>query len=285
MQRILVATDFSARSDRAIRRAVLLARQFSAAVAIVYVVNDDQSELLVKAESAAAKKLLGAICRSIKDQDGLPCAMELRSGSAFQGILDAARDYAADLVVVGAHRRQVLRDLFIGTTAERVIDFGEWPVIMANAIPAESYRHVLVAIDFSDHSAQAVRRIFEMGLDRQAHVTVMHAFQTAGDTLIGGSVMSDPERSASLEQASARAAEQLSNFLRQLNVKPNSIRLKHGPPATKIRECAREEGAELIVLGTKGYSGLKSVIWGSVSEEVLRMADCDVLTIPSRTTD
>ena len=285
MQRILAATDFSARSDRAIRRAVLLAKQFSAAMAIVHVVNDDQPEPLIKAESAAAKKLLGALCRSLKDLDGVTCGMELRSASAFQGILDAARDYAADLVVVGAHRRQVLRDLVIGTTAERVIDFGECPVIMVNAVPAGFYRRVLVAADFSDHSAHATRTVCLLGLGREAHVTVMHAFQTPGDTLIGGSVMSNPERSRTLEQASAEAAERLSTFLRNLDIKPSSIRLKHGPPATKIRECAREEGAELIVLGTRGYSGLKSIIWGSVSEEVLRLADLDVLTIPGRAPD
>lgn len=284
MQRILVATDFSARSDRAIRRAVLLAKQFSGALALVHVVNDDQAEPLVKAQSAAAKRILGAVCRSIKEHDGVTCGMHVRAAPAFQGILDAAQSHAADLVVVGAHRRQVLRDMFIGTTAERVIDFGEWPVIMANAVPTGNYQRVFVATDFSDHSARAVRKVLELGLNRQAHVTVMHAFEAAADTVIGRSVMSEPERMAYLEQVSAVAAERLSAFLQQLDVKPNAIRLKHGPPAAAIRECAREEGAELIVLGTRGYSGLKSAIWGSVSEEVLRQAECDVLTVPPQTT-
>jgi len=285
LRRILAATDFSARSDRAIRRAVLLANQFSAAITVLHVVNDDQAELLVQAESAATRQLLDALCRSLQDRDGVTCMTEVRSASAFQGILDAARDHAADLVVLGEHRRQVLRDLFIGTTAERVIDFGESPVIMVSAVPAAFYRSVLVAVDLSDHSAHALKTFFELGLGQQAHVTAMHAFETAGDTLIAASTMSDPERAAYLEQASADAAERLSNFLQDLSAKPDSICLKHGPAAAKIRECAREMGADLIVLGTKAYSGLKSVVWGSVSEEVLRMADRDVLTIPGRKMD
>ena len=58
MKQIAVATDFSTRSDRALRRAVLLARQRGAALALIHVVDDDQPEYLIKSQRRAAEELL-----------------------------------------------------------------------------------------------------------------------------------------------------------------------------------------------------------------------------------
>lgn len=73
MKRILVATDFSTRSDRALRRAILLARQVSAEIILVHVVDDDQPPRLVKAEERAAGHLLNDLAATLREVDRVRC--------------------------------------------------------------------------------------------------------------------------------------------------------------------------------------------------------------------
>ena len=71
LKNILVATDFSERSDRAIRRATLLAREFAASVAMVHSVDDDQPQPLIDNEREIAEKLLDEQARSLREIDGV----------------------------------------------------------------------------------------------------------------------------------------------------------------------------------------------------------------------
>ena len=74
MKKIMVATDFSERSDRALRRATLLARQFDAAILLVHVVDDDQPRRIVDAEGDEASTLLRQMAATLRDVDGRePC--------------------------------------------------------------------------------------------------------------------------------------------------------------------------------------------------------------------
>jgi universal stress protein E len=63
----------------------------------------------------------------------------------------------ADLIVMGAHRKELLRDIFVGTTIERVIRTGSHPVLMVNSEVEQSYSNVLAAVDMSEPSARAIR--------------------------------------------------------------------------------------------------------------------------------
>ena len=78
-------------------------------------------------------------------------------GDPFDGILRTARTLKADLIVMGAHRKQLLRDIFVGTTIERVIRTGPYPVLMVNNEVQPPYRTALAAVDMSEASANAIR--------------------------------------------------------------------------------------------------------------------------------
>ncbi|EKF41950.1 UspA domain-containing protein [Nitratireductor indicus C115] len=89
---ILVATDFSERSDRAVRRAVLLARQTGAALSLVHVVDDDQPRQIVESEFGMASQLLEEQAKTLESVDGVSCHAEVRLGDAFAGILAAGQE-------------------------------------------------------------------------------------------------------------------------------------------------------------------------------------------------
>jgi len=176
MKKILVATDFSERSDRAIRRATLLAKRFNASVTIAHVVDDDQRKRAVWAKEQAAKELLDELVQSLREIDGLTCETRIIFGDPSVGITQAAREENADLTIIGPHRRQILKDVVISTTAERTIRASDRPVLMASGIPAGPYRHVLLAVDLSVASGEAVRVVQKHRFADTSDVSVVHIF-------------------------------------------------------------------------------------------------------------
>lgn len=99
MKTILVATDFSARSDRALRRATLLARQSGATLSLIHVVDDDQARRIIDSERSAATELLSEQAATLTKIDGVPCDARVIVADPFAGIIRAAEESAPDLLV------------------------------------------------------------------------------------------------------------------------------------------------------------------------------------------
>jgi nucleotide-binding universal stress UspA family protein len=283
MQRILVATDFSARSDRALRRAVLLARQTVAAITLAHVVDDDQPQSIIGAERDAAWQLLDGLARTLVDVDGIAAEARIEFAAPYEGVAVAADAVAADLVVVGAPRAKVLRDVFLGTTVERIIRNGRRPILMAGGVPSELYRQVFIATDLSEGSGQALRTVVELGLDRIAALTVGYVFDAALPTLSprDGAVREQAQAWLATERARADAA--LVEFLEPfgLALPRRIVQPNESSAAQTLLDIAREAHADVIVAGTRGRSGLQGRLLGSVTVELLRGAPLDVLVVPS----
>ncbi len=282
MKKILVATDFSARSDRAIRRATLLATRFGASISLIHVIDDEQPKRIIKAERAAALALLSEQAQSLREIDAVACDHRIVLGDPFQGIIEAAGESGPDLLVIGPHRRQALKDVFIGTTAERVIRASRRPVLMANSVPAGFYRQVLVAVDLSDFSGDALRTVKSLGLAEHVAVSVVHVFDAPGTGLMRRASVAEDQVEDYLVDERNRAAAELTAFLSSVDFSPIRQVLKHSETsaAHSICSAAREVSADLVVIGTHGRTGIKKLLLGSVAEEVLRIADHDVLAVP-----
>lgn len=284
MERILVATDFSTRSDRAIRRATLIARGGGAALLLLHVVDDDQPPRIVKAEQQAALDLLREQAQTVREVDRLESECEVVLGDPFEGVVQAGERAQADLIVVGPHRRQVLRDVFVGTTAERTIRNSALPVLMANAVPAGPYRRVLVAVDLSPASADALAAVRRLGLDRGCAVWALHVFEAPAMRALSRASAAEVDIGDYREEERRRAAGDLAAFLKEADFAParQLVELNETTVATAICQTGARLGVDLVVLGTRGRSGLRKALLGSVAEEVLRGTDRDVLAVPPK---
>jgi nucleotide-binding universal stress UspA family protein len=282
MQRILVATDFSTRSDRALRRASLLARQASAALVLVHVVDDDQPRRLIDAERQEATALLHDLAQSVRNSDGIDCENRVVLGDAFEAIVRLADEVGADLLVLGPHRRQVLRDSFFGTTAERTIRTSRKPVLMANGVPASPYRRILLATDFSEASVSAAQAAQQLRLLASAEAIALHVLDPAEGGPITRAATPVKEGEDRLAAAEVRAMDDLDALGRKLGIVAarRVVRPSEESTGMAINNAAKTEKADLIVVGTHGRSGLEKWLLGSVAESVLSAADVDVLAVP-----
>jgi nucleotide-binding universal stress UspA family protein len=287
MRNILVATDFSTRSDRAIRRGMLMAKAAGASLILIHAVDDDQPQRLIAHQTEEAEQLLTSQTATLREFDGVDASFHIVLGDAFETLGRAAAERNSDLLILGPHRRQLLKDVFVGTTAERIIRTSSTPVVMANAMPAAPYRHMLVAVDMSESSAAALKFAAHTAWGEKPAISIFHAYDAPEALLRGSHVISEAASQGYIADANARTSAEVSKFVQSLGVEPvrSIIQLMDADPATMVRRAAAEAGADLIVIGARGRGGLSKFMLGSVAESLLRTCAVDVLAVPGPTPD
>lgn len=278
---ILAATDFSTRSNRALRQAGLLALATGAELDIVHVVDDDVPQQLLDMDKREACRILAEQVRTMPELGDVRCRPVVVTGDPFDGILQTAATINPDLIVMGQHRRLLLRDILVGTTIERVVRAGSFPVLMVNNEAQRRYERVLVAVDMSEASAQAVSAARKVGLF-QIRPTLLHAFEAAAKSRMK---IGDARQKAIEDyvvQERERARSEVISFLKSHELHDRSwpLLVEEGTAAEVLFRTVREMRPDLLVMGTRGRSKLLTALLGSVAEECLRSLDVDVLTVP-----
>ena len=281
MDRILVATDFSTRSDRALRRASLISRKTGAALTLVHVVDAELPERLSQPNEVAASEVLADTTSTLASHDGIDADWRLIVADVHSGILAAADDTSTDLIVIGPHRNR-FRDVFVGTTAERVVRQSTRPLLVAVDTPSADHRNTLLALDFDDASKAAARKALDMGLFDHTEVVVMHAFDAPGEGMMRLAMESPETVDDYVDREGGLATERLRKLVVELDLPSTaqSVASMKGKPAGTILESAREADSDLIVLGASQRRGFERALVGSVTADVIRDAHRDVLIIP-----
>ena len=115
-------------------------------------------------EVRESERMLAELIRAVPQLRDVRCHPTVVTGDPFDAIVRTATAQAADLIVMGAHRKQLLRNIFVGTTIERVIRTGHHPVLMVNNEVNAPYELALTPVDLSDASANAIRAARTVGL-------------------------------------------------------------------------------------------------------------------------
>jgi len=282
LRSIVAATDFSTRSQLALRRAGRLAQQTGAGLALIHVVDDDQPQSWIEMERRESNKFLNEQMGSLAELRGVRCRIVVTMGEAFDGILRAAKEASADLIVMGSHRKELLRDVFIGTTIERVIRTGPYPVLMVNTDLEHSYRHITAGVDMSETSAHAIVTARELGLIDDANLTAIHAFVAPGRGTLYVANATKEEINEYVASEQRQAHLELSTFLATHEIRGVrwSYHVEEGEAFEVISRVVKERCPNLVVIGTHGRAGIVKMFIGSVAEKSLRSLDVDILAVP-----
>ena len=139
--RILVATDFSPRSDRALRRGILLARQNSTELLLTHVIDDDQPQRLIDVEKREAAALLHELASTLRESDGIDCESHVAIGDAFQGIVRMAEETSVDLLIL--NRTEGRCCVMFSSAPRQSVSFAQvvylyyWPMVFRPAPTAK----------------------------------------------------------------------------------------------------------------------------------------------------
>lgn len=287
---IVFATDFSAPSRAACLRAGLIAKRSGAAIHVVHSARLPmpvvQHEFSIpgpewEAIRDAAQKELDHLASDLEAQ-GISVTRHLSRETAVDAILEAVQEHEADLIVMGSHGHSGLWHAMLGSVAERTLRASPVPVwvVKEDETKAEAPIHtILLATDFSAHAKAAAELAIAVAKLCGAGVEICHVHAIPSSAWMS---IEPPPPAEWLRMLEERAREQIQEVLSEFEragVAANT-HLVSDTPSLAIPALADDLGADLIVMGTRGLSGFRHVLLGSVAERTLRMAQCSVLAGP-----
>jgi nucleotide-binding universal stress UspA family protein len=233
-------------------------------------------------EDATRDELLGMLREAALPlhDAGMDVRPSVRRGRPPTVIVDAASELGVDLIVTGSRGRGPLKSMLLGSVASEVATHADVPVLVARAPTVE---RLIVATDGSPASASIVDRLVELAAfrDRPADVVAVNVPESPAFELIVGMYtlgQADVERHRADEREQAvRDAEAMATRLSDSGI-PSTPHVRVGDAATEIVAAANAE-SDLIVVGSRGLSGIESVLLGSVARNVLTHARCSVLVV------
>jgi nucleotide-binding universal stress UspA family protein len=283
-QHIFVATDFSAGAVRAIARTGRLPLAEGGKVTVAHVLSDRIPNKARADAEKLARRHLERVSESLRKvaaamgRRGITVSSELCQGQPYVEIIRHARSIAADLIVIGRHGRRPVRDMFIGSTAERVIRAGDLPVLVVSGKASPSYRRPLLAVDLEDTCRSVVTVALRALGPEVTTGTMVHAYHVPFEGFItpGASAGDMTDLRREYRQMAVSALARLQGSLSALGVQWQTVIVRGDPRAALLVEAVRRR-ADLIAVGTHGRSGIAHALIGSVAEWVIQAAACDVL--------
>lgn len=280
-QTILLATDLSCRCDRALDRASSLAAEWNARLVVLHVLQEPAPVSDLPSWRRPPDPLQAARKRVLSDlrgAEGIAIDVIVERGDPSSVILETAERLGCDLIVTGVARDETLGRIFLGATVEKISRKAEVPVLVVKSRPRGPYRDVIVATDFSEGSRHAL----EVALDMlpQAQMTLFHAFHVPYEDFID-------DRMAARAAAERQARSESLAFLATtpaVSASGRSVAVicESGEAGALLEDLAQARGADLVVLGTEGRTGLAGILLGSVAQQLLKGLSVDTLVVRRR---
>lgn len=276
-QRILLATDLSARSDRALDRAAQLCQEWQAELLALHVLNpadapDQALDWLRQASDQdmfeIARRQLRRDLADLEIQATMHTVRHLDPASA---IVQLAERSEARLVVSGVARNEALGRFLLGSTVESLAHRLSCPLLVVRHRPRSAYRHIVVACDFSPCARHTLETAAQCFPDR-----VLQLYHASGESLTDMALRKDAILASALP-------DEYDAFIATCTLPESTILqpvIERGRVESALSRYVRENDIELVVIGSHGRGGFLKKLLGSTASSLLHWLPCDVLLIP-----
>lgn len=273
MRSVVAGVDLTVIGRRVADRARLMAEAMNSSLRLVHVVEPVGEALidpgladLMRRHQAA---MAGELADWIRQRTDVEVELDVPKGSPSWELVRRAKN--ARLAVVGSSSIDAFT---VGPTALRIARMASSHVLVVRRQPRVPYRRIVVAVDFSDGSRQAVDTALELFPD--AEVTLAYSLTSRFDPILAQAGMFveelDADRTRRLATAQDRMAEFAHGWDRVIRTS-----VVDGSTLETISEVVRMRNADLLVTGSRGATATRMVLLGTVAEGLLGSAPCDVL--------
>lgn len=236
-----------------------------------------QEERRMERASRRFAHLVVELCSKPLRAASLDASSMVRKGQPSEEIVRTAEETQADIVVVGSRGLTGVRLFLLGSVAQKVVEYAPCSVLVVKPLDEPgpvAVRRVLLATDGSQYACAAAKLLSAFRLVTSTEIIVLNVQSTPR-------WLSDRRH---LEDAKRGNAEQaIENTLRCLTTEAEaSVITREGDPSEQIISAASEIVADLIVVGSRGLSGAKRFLLGSVSQKVCAYSDRPVMVVRER---
>jgi len=288
-RKILLATDLSARGDRALERAVSIAQRNDAALIILHVFEElDESTLSYGTRAlpswhrppnavAIMKQRIRQGLRSDLGDAVEKAVILIEEGNPAEVIERVTSSEQADLVVTGIAREGMFasRPVVLGKTVELLLRRLPLPILIVKNRARDAYQHIVVTTDFSETSAHALQMAVRFFPTQPLYL--LHASEVPYPTLVDDSKLH-------AERYREVRADELRTFLASVFLPDNDRKrlismIEPGAPTQIIRDYVQTHGGDLVVLGTRGRGAVMEAFLGGTTKSILSTLPCDALVV------
>jgi nucleotide-binding universal stress UspA family protein len=268
-KKILLATDGSKHAEAAVEATIAMGSPSSAEVLVVHIWNlevfQQDGHWDVEGRDEAVR-LVAKTVAALRER-GMAAEPRIYQADTHQvaaTIGQAAREFKADLVVLGSRGLSDWQSIFKHSVSHQVLSAVDCPVLVVRerlAIDVSAPRKVLLAIAGGDDVGPCVRAAIAAAQAPQSEVMVVHVAQA----IFGAQGFAYVESSEEIQATMASAI----GILNDSGIKAQGVVAHSGPVADSVAEIARSWKADIIVVGSSRMGDLGSLVLGSVSHRLL----------------
>ena len=278
MRAVVAGVDLSTMGRRVAERARMMAESSGVPLHLLHVlepvgeamIEPSIARLMWQYQRDEARKL----AEWIEERAEVPVELEVVKGSPSWEL--TARGKTASMVVVGSSSIDAFS---VGPVAKRVARKTVADTLIVRRQPRVSYRKIVAAVDFSEHSRVAVNR--GLALFPEAEITVLYSMPSRFDSILADAGLFKEELEASRDSRLSLAEGRMEEYAATWDGAVRTL-VVDGPPTQTIEEVVRRRGADLVVVASRGASATRMVLLGTVAEGLVTQAPCDVLVARSR---
>ncbi|MEO1542693.1 MAG: universal stress protein [Pseudomonadota bacterium] len=271
MKSILVATDLSNRSDRAVQKAFALAEKHDAKLTVLNVVDSDLPTDIAQTMQASAETQIKAHCTSLSKRS---CHAMVKVDDPISGIHSVADEVDADVVVLGVHRPRPFFDLFSGSTLERLVRASERPVLLVRDPASGQHQNPVCGIDFSASCVEAARSCAVLVPEARISTFLAVHIPFKGFLAPGGT---HAEFQPYIEDAKRRLDTWLSTADLPEQCTPPEVLV--GEVQDALNRMLKKVNGDLIVVGAHARVSPSPTYLGTFAQDLVRNPPCDVLVV------
>lgn len=285
---IVAAIDFTKHCRLALKEAIHRAAGHHAEIIAVHVMDEFLMEELKRAQATdrvtVRKEWEDKMVRFVEETgvDGTKVRVELRVGNPFVELGEVCRVRHADLLVMGAKGSKNEPNR-LGVIAAKCIRRAPVDVLVVRQDAQGPFNKVLACVDFSENSAKAVEYALHIAEQDGASLDALFVYQSAVAMSLdyGGMVAPLPADmdNTALESWKKDLSEFLAPLVAGRSVAVNPVVMERVNIREAILDHATEAQTDLVVLGTRGKSGLREFLIGTTAEKIVQNAPCSILAV------
>lgn len=271
MKKILVPTDFSKEAENAIKVAAQLAKRHDCEIYLLHMLEipfqevDALSTQSPLPEAMFFMKMAHKRFEEVLGRDylkGLIVHETVKTESNFSGVIASCHEHNVDLIVMGSHGASGLKEMFIGSNAEKVVRTSDIPVLVIKNEHANfSVDDFVFASDFKKDNKETYKQAVEFAktFDAKIHLLMVNTPNNFSNT--------------------TDSKKRIHDFIKDNPFANYTTNIYNDESVEKgILNFSREIDADLIGISTHGRQGIAHFFNGSISEDLVNHAKRPVIT-------